>query len=119
MGPHSKITMKIRFLLGALIAAGFVAAPLHAQEKKDTTVKQKTEKVAHNVGATVKKAGSGTKAEVKRDAPKVDTAARKTGGGVKHGVEKAASATKNAAKATGKKIKSIVKKDPKDTTKTP
>ena len=107
--------MKIHYLLSTLLVAGFAATPLRAQ---DTTVKQKAAKVVHNVGATTKKAGSDTKAEVKRDAPKVDTAARKAGTDVKHGVEKAGSETHKALQTTGRKIKQAVKPK-KDTTKTP
>jgi hypothetical protein len=114
--------MKIRYMIAAVVAAGALAAPLHAQ---DTTAKKPggLNKVAHDVSATAKKAGRDTKAEVHRDASKTHAALTtagndtKTAAGNATGIHKVGGSVGDAAKAVsktskkaGRSAKSAVKK---------
>jgi hypothetical protein len=114
--------MKISYMLAAVIAAGALAAPLHAQ---DTTAKKPggINKVAHDVSATAKKAGRDTKAEVHRDASKAHAALTKAGNDTKTAagnatgihkvggtVGKAAKSVSKTSKKAGRAAKSSVKK---------
>ncbi len=114
--------MKIRYVVVAMLAAGALSAPLHAQ---DTTAKKPggLNKVAHDVSATAKKAGRDTKAEVHRDASKTHNALTKAGNDTKTaagnatGIHKiggsvgeAAKAVSSTSKKAGRSAKAGVKK---------
>lgn len=77
--------MRLQTMLLTAIFAGALVAPLRAQATQDTTTKKPggVNKVAHDVSATVKKAGRDTKAEVKRDASKSHEALTKAGNDTK------------------------------------
>jgi hypothetical protein len=108
-------------MLAAVLVAGGLAAPLHAQ---DTTHKPGgLNKVAHDVSKTVKKAGRDTKAEVKRDASKAHTSLTKAGNDTKEAagevtgvhkvggdVGKAAKSVSHTSKKAGAQAKHAVKK---------
>jgi hypothetical protein len=110
----------------AAVLAGAIAAPIHAQ---DTTAKKPggVNKVAHDVSATMKKAGRDTKAEVKRDASKTHDALTtagndtKTAAGNATGIHKvggdvgaAAQSVSHASKKAGAGAKNDLKKTTSD-----
>jgi hypothetical protein len=113
--------MRIRTMLIAVLVAGGLAAPLHAQ---DTTHKPGgLNKVAHDVSKAAKKAGRDTKAEVKRDASKAHATLTKAGNDTKEAagevtgvhkvggdVGKAAKAVSHTSKKAGAQAKHAVKK---------
>jgi len=92
--------MKLRHISASVALLFAVSAAAGAQEKKPGGLN----KVVHDVGATVTKAGKDTKAETKR-------ASRATGKTAK----KAGKDTKAEAKRAGKNTKSTLKKADKDT----
>jgi hypothetical protein len=121
--------MKTRYLVALAVALGALAAPAGAQ---DTTAKKPggLNKVAHNVSATMKKAGRDTKAEVKRASSGAHRALKANGNEAKEkakdatgvtsqtpdsthkpgGVNKLARDVSHASKKTGAKVKHGVKK---------
>jgi len=114
--------MRVRSIWMAAILFGASALPVHAQ---DTTAKKPggLNKVAHDVSATVKKAGRDTKAEVHRDASKAHETLKTNGNEAKEeagnatgihkvggDVGKAAKAVSSTSKKTGARAKHSVKR---------